>query len=158
MASRPPEIPPAIRASPARKARRRLLSRSDAYSCDLPLPGKPVRIADGTSRMGAEIKTTDPKPADLAGRYFYRASVKGNDGYFALTAGNRNPSARRSRRDLEGDRACPGDPGADGELAHRQRLREARRLQPRSGGGAGGRARNRPAVARFPDEPMKAPP
>src|SRR2546427_8125039 len=156
MAARPLEIPPAIRASPARKARRRLLSRSDAYSCDLPLPGKPVRIADGASRMGAEILTTDPKPADLTGRYFYRASTKGSDGYDPFTAGDRDPSACRSRRDLEGDRACPGHPRADGELAPRQRLREARRLQSRSGGGAGGRARNRAAVARFPDEPVKA--
>src|SRR5712691_3047562 len=78
-------------------------SRGGGYSRERPPPDPPVRIADGASRMGAEILTTDPKPADLTGRYFYRASTKGSDGYDPLTAGDRNPSARRSRRDLEGD-------------------------------------------------------
>src|SRR5436190_14130556 len=61
----------------------------------------------------------------------------------ALSARNRGPYARRARADLEGDRWGAWHRGADGELASRTRLREARRGKSRRGGGSRFRARDR---------------
>src|SRR5438093_2512576 len=61
----------------------------------------------------------------------------------ALSARNRGLDTRRAWSDLEGDRWCSRYRRANGELASRARLREARRGKSRRGGGSRFRARDR---------------